>query len=140
MSNIDAFLQSKFNIGLLTDEKIDYDDYNDLALSDEYEYQSDMEFWNVREGPNAKQTVSPTPNPETVYDIYDIFSNIQVISMKAMCEDEIIPSDYPPYGYNCHGGYEFSNGTGNILNNEIPNPGVQSRSWFGPLGYRTTWS
>ena len=36
--------------------------------------------------------------------------------MKAMCEDEIIPSDYPPYGYNCHGGYEFSNGTGTILN------------------------
>ena len=60
MSNIDAFLQSKFNIGLLTDEKIDYDDYNNLALSDEYEYQSDMEFWNVREGPNAKQTVSPS--------------------------------------------------------------------------------
>ena len=36
--------------------------------------------------------------------------------MKAMCEEEIIPADYPPYGYNCHGGYEFLNGTGNILN------------------------
>lgn len=36
--------------------------------------------------------------------------------MKAMCEEEIIPADYPPFGYNCHGGYEFSNGTGNIHN------------------------
>ena len=40
--------------------------------------------------------------------------------MKAMCVDEIIPSDYPPYGYNCHGGYEFSNGTGTVFSFRTP--------------------
>ena len=54
MSNIEAFLKEKFNVGLLTEEKIDYD-YE--VQSDEYEVQSD-EFWGVRDGPNAKQTVS----------------------------------------------------------------------------------
>lgn len=53
MSNIEAFLKEKFDVGLLTEEKIDYD-YD--VQSDEYEVQSD-EFWGVRDGPNAKQTV-----------------------------------------------------------------------------------
>ena len=53
MSNIEAFLEEKFDVGLLTEEKIDYD-YD--VQSDEYDLSD--EFWNVREGPNAKQTVS----------------------------------------------------------------------------------
>ena len=51
-----SLLQDKYNVGLLTDENIDYD--NDLAQSDDYEASQFDNFWGVRDGPNAKQTVS----------------------------------------------------------------------------------
>ena len=54
MSNIEAFLKEKYDVGLLTEEKIDYD--YDMQF-DAYEDQPDG-FWGVRDGPNAKQTVS----------------------------------------------------------------------------------
>lgn len=53
--------------------------------------------------------------------------------MKAMCEEEIIPADYPPYGYNCHGGYEFLNGTGNILNSLLIHSLATSDSDYFPM-------
>ena len=67
MSNIEAFLKDKYNVGLLTDDSIEYD--NDVAQSDDYEASQFDNFWGVRDGPNAKQTVStnifnafPVPN------------------------------------------------------------------------------
>ena len=69
MSNIEAFLKEKFDVGLLTEEKIDYD-YD--VQSDEYEVQSD-EFWGVRDGPNAKQTVSSSYSWTTPTKIFTDF-------------------------------------------------------------------
>lgn len=80
MQRIDKWLQTTFGIGLLTEEEIDYVDDNERTVGN---------MWGLDEGPNAKNTV---------------------IALKNICENEIIPSDYPPFGYNCIGGYTFPDG------------------------------
>jgi len=81
LKRIDNWLQATFQIGLLTEEEIDYTDDSERLMSGN--------MWGLDEGPNAKNTVT---------------------ALKKICENEIIPEDYPPFGYNCIGGFTYSNG------------------------------
>ena len=56
-------------------------------------------MWGLDEGPNAKNTVSIIFNYiGTILILLE-----QVTALKKICENEIIPEDYPPFGYNCIG-------------------------------------
>jgi len=81
VNRADQYLIENFEIGLLTDDDINYDDQAE---------QRGVGFtgWTIDEGPNAKNTV---------LEFVEVCNNI-------------IPDDHPPYGFNCRQGYTTKSG------------------------------
>jgi len=77
VARADAYLLENFEIGLLTDDSLEYEERG-----------VGFTGWESDEGPNAKNTV---------------------IAFSSVCNN-IIPSDHPPYNFNCRGGYVTSDG------------------------------
>ena len=82
VARADQYLVENFQIGLLTDDDINYEDESGAERG------VGFTGWTIDEGPNAKNTV---------------------IEFSAVC-NQIIPDDHPPYGFHCRGGFITTDG------------------------------
>jgi len=82
VARADQYLNENFQIGLLTDDDINYEDESGAERG------VGFTGWTIDEGPNAKNTV---------------------LEFSAVC-NQIIPDDHPPYGFHCRGGFITTDG------------------------------